>query len=301
MRYIHCTNCNKTSIPLNDSIDVEGKHYCIECFESKFTDENLTGKNVKRNVDPTICAQCAYDSGSLVLEKISTYPICDDCNGKLKKVIFPTWVKAFLVGITVIIVFSFIWNWRFYSSFANLKQSNTAFASGNYTKATTLLKAVVASVPENKDIQTLYAYENGVALFTAEKYKEAIDEFNKCAHLPPDYGVSNLITQSNIGLGFDCKDYNLFLSASKQNLQYDTTIAMSWASVASAYACIYAEKGQDSTKHLALRNLHRAQLIDSISGEMKQYYNLIDYRITKREIIPLKEFIKLYPNGWLKN
>jgi hypothetical protein len=68
--------------------------------------------------------------------------------------------------------------------------------------------------------------------------------------------------------------------------------------VASAYACLYADKGADSLKTNALDYLAQAAAIDSTSAEAKEYRNRIEHRLATRQIIERETFIKQYPNGW---
>jgi hypothetical protein len=52
-----------------------------------------------------VCAFCKTDYGT-PLNKLSVYPICDNCSIDLKKKIFPQWVKLFFGGVILLVVFS---------------------------------------------------------------------------------------------------------------------------------------------------------------------------------------------------
>ena len=60
----------------------------------------------------------------------------------------------------------------------------------------------------------------------------------------------------------------------------DTTQALSWAGVASAYACLYSQTGNEIFKFNATKYLEKATTIDSLSKELKdkgyQVLNNID-------------------------
>ena len=157
-------------------------------------------------------------------------------------------------------------------------------------------------VPEVDDLNTMADYLHGLSLLADDKSAEALEVFNKCKdNLPPDYNISSLILRAKLGVSFDTKDYNQFLALSKENLALDSTQARNWAAVASAYACVYADKGQDSSKLSAYALLNKAKLIDSTSEDNREYYNMIEYRIYSRKIIKHDDFTKQFPHGWNKN
>jgi len=303
MRHVGCDVCGNNAVPLNNSVTVDGKIYCGSCFESHFPDEKLLeGKLVDKDIDPTICSSCGKDFGDKELAKISTYPVCPDCEVEIKNRTFPTWVKAFFVAILVIVVFSSIWNWKYYRAYNDIKQSFQLFQQGDVTNASLRMKAASDAVPEVEDLSVLASYFKGVELLSADKSDEAMAEFEKCrGKLPEDYPLEKLIVQARIGSSFDKGDYDGFLAASKENLAFDTTLAVSLTSVASAYACLYARDGEDGSRQQAVAYLTRARQIDSTSEEMTQYYNMVEYRLDSRNVIRREEFIKRYPNGWTKN
>lgn len=107
-----------------------------------------------------------------------------------------------------------------------------------------------------------------------------------------------MIIQASLGVAFDNKDYEEFLRASKAYLEYDTTLAIANASVASAYSCLYAESGKEADNENARFYLAKAKQIDNDSEDMLTYYNMIEYRLQHRIIITREEFAKKFPNGW---
>lgn len=302
MRKVDCSNCDSKDIPLDESIKIDGKVYCKNCLESQFPDPKmLENKTVVKEFDPTICSSCNKDFGDTVLNKISNYPICTDCETTIKNKTFPVWVKGFFIGILVIVVGSFIWNWKYYSAYKNIKESNAFFRKGDYTNATLLMKSASDKVPEVGELEALSEYFHGIELLTKDKNAEALEEFKKCLNtLPPDYDIQELIIEARIGATFDNKDYKGFLGASKELLASDSSTATAFASVASAYACLYADKGNEEDKKSCFDYLQKAKLIDSTSEDMKSYYNMIEYRIDSRKIIKREEFVKQFPNGWTK-
>lgn len=303
MKRIDCNICENKNIPLNDTIKIDGKVYCSSCFEAHFSDQNdLKDKLVEKEMDPTICSSCNKDFENIELKKISTYPICDECYTIIKNKTFPTWVKGFFIGILVIVILGFVWNWKFYQAYNSIKQSNDFFQKGDYTNASILMNEASKKVPEVEDVKTIAAYFRGIELLSKDKSTEALIEFNKCKDkIPPEYNINRLIIQAKIGSSFDKGDYEGFLEASKEILSIDSTVAFSLTSVASAYACIYADKGKEDAKQNAILYLKKAQAIDDTTKELKAYYNMIEYRIDSRKIIRREDFVKQFPNGWTKN
>jgi hypothetical protein len=302
LKHITCNKCNNHTTPLNEAIKVSGIVYCIACAETEFTTEaSLKGKTIERDIDPTICASCQGDYGSLVLDKIAAYPVCNDCKIKIKKRTFPLWVKAFFAAVLLLVVFSFSWNWRYYQGYQHINLSKAAVEKGDYATAARMIRFAEKKVPESEGVKLMSDYINGIDLLTREKSDSALALFTKCRNkLPPDYNIESMINAATAGDCFDKKDYGCFLTASIANLNIDSSAA-AWASVASAYACIYAQSGQDSTRKTAYKYLEKAKSIDSLTDDSKLYYNLIEYRIYSRQIIRRQEFIEKFPGGWLKN
>lgn len=302
MRKTECSHCNDINKPINDTITIDGTVFCSTCFESNFPEQKgLEGKNIKKIYDPTICTSCAADFDDTELNYVGVYPHCETCETQLKNKIFPMWVKGFFVGILGIVVFSFFWNWKYYEAYNNVKKSNEFFQKGQYTQAANLMSSASKTVSEDDDLKTLTTYYTGIDYLVKDKNAEALALFNNCKDkVPADYNINTLIVQAKIGSSFDKKDYNGFLAASKEYFKIDSTSAMSYSSVASAYACIYADKGDENAKKLAYENIAKAKAIDNKTEESKFYYNFLDYRINTRNIITREEFTKKYPQGWTK-
>jgi tetratricopeptide (TPR) repeat protein len=303
VKYTKCQYCDNSTIPVNNTKKVDGKVCCSECFDIHYSyREQKEGKIIEKQFDPTICFVCGKDNGDTSLSKLSYYAICDTCNTELKARIFPNWVKGFFAAIILLVIFSSAWNWRFFQSYKNLKSSNAAFSTGNYEKASTLMKKASEQVPEVEDLKTLYFYFNGIDLLSKDKGYAALKEFNKCKDkIPEDYPIDRLIIEAKLGASFDQHDYMGFLSSAQEYLEIDSTNAMSWATVASAYACLYATKKNDSLKTLCIQHLNKAQTIDSASHDMIDYYKMISYRMDSKEILTRAEYQKKFPGGYSKN
>ena len=79
--------------------------------------------------------------------------------------------------------------------------------------------------------------------------------------------------QAQIGMAFEKNYYEQFLTLTKELLAQDTTSGMAWASVASAYACLYATTGNDSMKILS--RSHMARALEDDDPNIEEYLNLL--------------------------
>lgn len=299
----NCSSCNNQEIPINSSIKIDGQIYCHNCFENQYSEKDaLKNKLVEKQFDPTICSFCNKDFLDLELNKIGSYPICNDCEITVKNKTFPTWVKVFFISIVFIIIGSFFWNWKYYTAYNQVLESNRSVEKGDYNKGSFFMNEASKIVPEIEDLHMLSNYYKGIDLLMKDKSTAALAVFEKYKDkLPPDYKVKDLIIQAKVGASFDKKDYEGFLDASKQSLNIDSTSAMSFSTVASAYSCLYAEKGEMSDKINAEKYLEKAKKIDNKTKESKEYYNIIEYRLSTRKLIKREDFVKQFPNGWTKN
>ena len=300
MKKIDCSICDKKAVAVAETIKVDGAVYCDTCFETEFEDPaKMTGKLIVKEADPTVCAFCQQDFGVIELPKLSVHPICDGCDAARKNKILPNWVKIFFIGILAIVVIAFIWNWRFYDAYQNYKKANVSFATGDYTNASLLMEKASQNVPEVEDLATLAHYFTGAAMLKADKNVEALKALELCKDkLPKDYDIDRLISAAKMGITFDDKNYEGFLAAAKETLTLDSS-AMSLGAIASAYACIYAEKGDPQAQKNALKFLDEAKQRDSTSDEALNFFDATAYRLHSRKIISREEFNKQFPNGWV--
>lgn len=297
-----CHSCASEQVPQNDSLFVDDQPYCKNCVELHFpTQEHLEGKKALKVLDPTVCVQCQTDFDTTSLPTLGQYPICDPCQATIKEKTFPLWVKGFLGGIAVIVVFSFFWNWKYYSAYRTFN-GGIAFAQrGDYKQAAAVIKQASQEVPEATDLQILTNYYEGLDALLNNKSEKALVAFNKCeGKVPADFNLTLLQLQAKTGTAFDHHDYKGFLSGCQESLSLDSTQVANWMGVASAYSCLYVAEGQDDYKVKAMQHLARAKQLDSTSPDVKEYYNMIDYRLTQHQLITRTDFKKQFPHGWTK-
>ena len=74
--------------------------------------------------------------------------------------------------------------------------------------------------------------------------------------------------------------------------------------VASAYACKYAQTQDEQYRIMSMDALDRARTLANSTPELKEYFVEYEQRILHRlhtkQIIDRNEFIKRYPNGWIR-
>ncbi len=300
MKYIDCENCDTKANPFNTTIGIAGKVYCDNCIEASFPDKKVPeGVTIEKHIDSTVCAFCSLDNGEVDLDKIAEYPVCANCAVNIKNRAFPLWVKGFLAFIAAVVLFSVIWNWRFYQGYQYVIQTKESIEAGNIPLTAELFAKAAAKVPEQKDLKTLYHYYNGLNLLIFDKAKEAYSELSFCSVLPLDYNVEYYKTLAQRNMYYNDKDYLRFLNTSLQMWYGDTTNAEANAFVASAYSCLYVTEGHDSLKTKAEQYLTKAWALDA-TPEAAKYYRMVEYRLYAKQIVTMEEFTKKYPNGWVK-
>ena len=300
MKLVTCGICRNEKTPVNSSLRVDDVVYCENCLKQNFpTDADLKGKSLVREFDPTICSQCSNDFGEVHLKHVGSYPMCDWCKQKLDARIFPTWVKAFLAGVAIVVVLSLGLNWRFIEAYYQIQKLRIVLDYGSDKDAFDLYSKISENVSEVSDFAKLADYHKARILLAEDKSAEALEVFKNCQDLPEGYGVPILSLQAEIGASYDKKDYAGFVDASTRYLAYDTS-SVALAGVASAYACIYAEQKSDSAKMIAMQYLQRAINMHDTTQFFTEYLNRIEHRLATGEIIDQETFNARFPNGWSK-
>lgn len=296
-----CDHCGKT-FSLSDTFLVADSTLCKGCAEEFHkAHKDIPVKEFKRQQDRTVCVNCGKDNGSIELPIMAGQPVCEQCMAYFKNRPYPPWIKLAMAGLAAIVVFSFIWNWRFVQAYVDVK---SAVHATDANQASKLFLSAAAKVPEAKWLSTMAIYFDGIQMLMEEESAEALKLFNFCkANSPSTPALDDVIATAEIGVAFDNKDYDKFLSLAiqKQDKHPDDTSAV--AGVASAYACKYAVTGDEQFKQQSLDFLKKSQTMSEKQGALKrfeEYEDRILYRLETREIISRKEFNQKFPNGWKK-
>ena len=247
----------------------------------------------------SICAFCntPIEEGQYG-KMIAGYPSCISCTESVARKTFPTWVKVFLSAILLITIGAFFWNWRFYTAFQTLKTAHADLEKEQYADAAMHMAEAARKVPEVKDLQALANYYAGLSFLRQDKGKEALAAFEKCQYqIPEDMGIKELMLNAKIDAAFDSKDYTGFVEASKEFLALDTTNANAYCTLASAYACIYADKSIPEAKANALHYLQLSKEKDTThDAELAAYQAFVRHRIDSKSIITFDAYTTLYPD-----
>jgi len=248
-------------------------------------------------IDPTICQRCGANETQ---EAVAALHVCSECAGIMNDYPFPRWLKIAAAGLALLVVFSMAWNLRFLRAIHEYKNCNAAFAEGNVDEAELYATAAFALVPESDDLKTAVAFYRGVIAMRDGNYAEAIELFKE-VDTEPQLGTMLWVFTRRVMIGkaFDDKDYDTFLSLSKENAELCPDEAFEQAGVASAYACKFAVTGSPEFREQAMDTLEKARaLVEGDDPHWTEYEQRILHRLDSREIISRDEFVKRFPDGW---
>ena len=158
--------------------------------------------------------------------------------------------------------------------------------------------AAAAHVPENRDLQELAAFEQGVLLLQDDQCEKAEKFFARSAHMLRAFGAAELPQEAAAGAAFNRKDYDRFLQIAEEMARGKPNDAVAQAQVASALACQYAVRGDAAFRDRAEAKLAEAKRIGNDAVQAVHYEDRIRHRLQTREIISGQEFMKRFPNGW---
>lgn len=299
MNRLKCEHCGQI-YPMNVMYKASDRNFCKDCIEEVLQDpDNPLEGSVEPQVDPTVCATCGYDNGGNPLEHIAGLPVCQQCEGFLRNRPFPHWIKVSFAALIVLVVFSIFWHFRFIQAYRAMNSSYVFLANEDFEQAAVSMISAADFVPESEDLRLLAAYMEGRYFFWEDKPKKALEKLKLCVNrLPSEYGVDDIMLQAKMGVAFDTNDYDVFLACAKSFDEKYPNDFMSKATVASAYACKYAETGDENFQKQAFSTLEQARKTAADDPYFKAYENRIIHRLHTREIISPDEFSKRFPDGW---
>jgi hypothetical protein len=199
-------------------------------------------------------------------------PVCEQCTAFFKNRPYPPLIKLAMAGLAAIVVFSFIWNWRFVQAYVDLRNVKAAVRMADIEKASKFLHSAAAKVPEAKWLSAMATFYDGVQLLKEDKSAEAMKLFNSCkADLPPRYSLDEMIQSAEAGIAYDNKDYDKFLAIAIQKQEKHPDDIFAVAQVASAYACKYAVTGDEQFKQQSLDLLKKSKTMSEKQGNLKRF------------------------------
>ncbi|MGW8257702.1 MAG: hypothetical protein ACWGMZ_09480 [Thermoguttaceae bacterium] len=301
MKTLSCESCGQEK-PMQDMLNISGHQLCQVCGEKFFQERpNLSRQEATKHVDPTICVNCGKDNGDTPHELLTQQPTCAACIAFFRNRPFPRWIKASFVALIGLVVFSLVWNWRFFQGHFESRAAFRAFFQGNVAEASEQMTAAVKHIPESQYLQVVSLYVQGTLDLKERKCEEALKCFRGCGGLSPAFQVPLMIHYAELGAAFDKKDYDGFLQASEAIAKDQPLDPIARAQVASALACKYAVSGDEQLRLQAEEKLAEAKKLGNKALQASRYEERIRFRLETREIIDTKEFDRRFPNGWNPN
>jgi hypothetical protein len=299
MKQIQCQQCERY-FPMNETLKITDDIICKGCakefIESR---QNITQEMIQPNLDPTVCIQCGKDSGDVSLDTLAGVPTCDECRSFFKNRPFPTWIKMSFAALIAIVLFSFIWNFRFITAYMQMRQSVGALVRGDMEEASSLMSSASEHVPEHVELRAFASFYKGLYLLQEGKDAEALQLFKSCRGIvSAEFDLEYFITTAEIGVAFDNKDYDKFLKLALELCEKRPDNSVAVAQAASAYACKYAVTGDEQFRLKGFEFLDRARAVSGQDEDFEEYEQRILHRFHTCEIISRDEFNERYPDGW---
>ncbi|HEY1270180.1 MAG TPA: hypothetical protein VGH16_23185 [Candidatus Binatia bacterium] len=298
-----CHACRGT-FPTNETFRVLDRVLCDKCSETEITQANkkkLPAGSIARQSDPTVCFACKHDNGSYPLATLGgNLPVCPACESKFRNPVFPNWLTGAAVVVVALAVISILYHWRFFEAFFEIRKGAQALAAQDFDKASAHFTAASLRVPESNQTAALAGLYRGALLMRDDKATEALPHLRKALLLDPENSViQDAILKAEIGQAFDNKDYDRFVDRAKAGMERFPKDPLHVATLASAYACKWAETGNAVYKKDALKYLDQArQLAGTEDPRFKEFEARITFRLDSREIISKQEYDKRFPSGY---
>ncbi len=299
MNHVRCDECGG-EFPMNETVKYLSATLCHGCAEKALSGVSEVPEGaVQLQVDPTVCRNCGFDSGSAPLETLVGLPVCGPCTQFFRHRPYPAWVKAAAVGLLGLVVFALLFNARFFRAHREMKAAARALAKPDMARAADLMESASKRVPESPDVKAMADFFRGLQLLQADQSAEALSYLERARpRIPPEFRIDEAVRYARIGKCFDEEDYDGFLREASELAERHPGDTMALGQLASAYACKYADTGDDQFKQEALAALEKARAAARDDPEFKEYEDRILHRIETREILRREEFNKRYPNGW---
>ena len=304
MIHVQCKVCDKNDVPQNESLIIDGAVWCSDCVNRNFKPiEKLKKHSVEQRLDPTICGLCGKDNGVAKFNRLSNLPACDACTTYANNRPYPLGVKMMFVGTFVLVLFSAIYNYRFYEGYQELNSFAASWNDGDLEGSLEHINEVHELVPESKDIESLWRVHNAVHLLQADSAIAAANMLQGFAgEYDPALGVDDLMLTVNRSAAFDKGEYRAFLKYSEIAFKRDPESPHTHAQMASAFACMYVTTGEqhfyDSSRVYIDQGLSLSAAAGGSENDISDFVNRIEHRLHTRRIVRPADFVKEYPYGW---
>jgi hypothetical protein len=290
---------------MNETVKLKDQVVCLKCGEAiveELAEKDVeldVAKLIERQVDPTVCVFCEHDNEETELEKVAGLPACPRCAQNLRRRPFPLWVKIALFVVLALTAFSLVRNRRFFFGYGAMKKSFRAAAKGDFTAAAHLMESAQSHVPESRELHISACYFRAVSIIRSDgDCAEAIRLLEPCRRFFGPAMIDPLLDAARISEAFKKGDYDRFLKLALASLRKEPKNPMQHARVASAYACKYAETGDDRLKEESLAYLKKAEKLTTPEMRLpfQEYRDRILYRLETREILTRQEYYNRFPD-----
>lgn len=298
MRRVICEQCQQ-EVARKDAVQVLDRVLCLSCATAFIQQmEHLPEDSVTRLTDPTVCFRCSADAGEKEWPMIAGLPVCEACEATLRNYPFPTWVKLALALVLAMTIVGLVRNFRFFQGFIAMKQAQRLFAVGKLDQAASTMALASARVPESQELRYMLKTMQGLQLASQERFEEAADAFREAVAIDPNDSVaSHLLLRCEAAAAFLRQDYDVMIArweALYSELQdKDTRLGL-----AGAYACKYAQTGEEPWLAKSRELVQEAKNSDELTEEDRFEVQRIEHRLSTREILKREEFKQRFPQGW---
>jgi tetratricopeptide (TPR) repeat protein len=158
MREEVCSKCG-FRFPLNSLYEVNQKNYCEPCGNAALAQlqQSNTPVDVRKKIDPSVCAKCGADADSGELEKKGTIPYCPKCLDLLYHRQFPFWLAGSLFALLILLAAALVHSNRYFAVARDLYRGERMVSARQYDKAAPLLLPSVEIAPQCDKCVLLYA------------------------------------------------------------------------------------------------------------------------------------------------
>jgi len=300
MKHVACEGCGSRT-PTGETFLALDRVLCGPCVEASLQEGTRYAEgSVRRQADPTMCANCGADNGAADLPRLAGLPMCPACTGAYRARPFPLWVKVGLAVMLGLAAFSLVRNLRFFRAHFEARRALAAYEAGDAATAAERMASAAARVPEAEGLQGSALFLEGILLVAEDRSAEALEVLRRCRrNHGPGEALNHYLLVAERGAAFDAKDYDTFLRASRDLMIRQPREARAVAGVASALACKYAVTGEEHYKRESLEMLARAAALAGSREEedLETYARRIRHRLESRQIITAKEYERRFPQG----
>ncbi len=175
---------------MNEMFSVFGRTLCQACGDRAIEerpDGRAPAQSVFRHCDPTVCAKCGRDAGTLTLEPVAGLPACETCRAELLHRPFPTWVKVSFALILALAVLELARDWRLFQAYVEMPRAHRAMEEGRVADAADLMERAARHVPEYPALAAQAKLYRGLQFLREGRFADAemlLDECRKS--FPPE-------------------------------------------------------------------------------------------------------------------